>query len=59
MGCMPVMGVYGSGCGCACTLMHTRLAGVAGSFLSEVLPCPEPSAHPALTQEASLCVPLW
>lgn len=58
MGCMPVMGVYGSGCGCVCTLMHTRLAGVAGSFLSEVLPCPEPSPHPALTRRPPFVSPL-
>ncbi|OWK12421.1 PIN1, partial [Cervus elaphus hippelaphus] len=38
---------------------HTRSAGAAGSFLSEVLPCPEPSAHPPHPdKEASLCVPL-
>lgn len=42
----------------SCT-QHTRSAGAAGSFLSEVLPCPEPSAHPPHPdEEASLCVPL-
>lgn len=57
---MHIMGgVYGSGSDCACTLMHTLSAGVAGSFLSEVLPCPEPSAHPPdPDEEASFCVPL-
>ena len=57
---MHVMGgVYGSDSDCACTLMHTRSAGVAGSLLSEVLPCPAPSADPPHPdEEASLCVPL-
>lgn len=56
---MHVMGgVYGSGSDCACTLMHTRSAGAAGSFLSEVLPCPEPSAHPPHPDEEASFVSL-